>query len=285
MINTYQQWKCYTELEQTDSALQGFIFPEYDAAEWQELVSAMPQNSATRLTALSAKAAVLQAIAKTVLEAPTKSTPRQSIIKLMELATDIDALLTTWPDGIPETWYPTAALDIDCPPEHARRTFVYEERIDIYYDLSVGHLWNTYRYSRIIVNKILLACISRIAPPFTMQLTQQMIHTIQTIQDLVDDVCASVPFHLGTKISGGPAERDGVEYPFSVTWSASIDHRRGAGATGGWNLLEPLRTCMKLKCLREGQHEWIRDQMLRIDRVYNLQADQSFLHVATFSLD
>lgn len=91
-------------------------------------------------------------------------------------------------------------------------------------------------------------------------------------QEMVDDICASVPYALGTKTFGGPGERDGVEYPYNGTQKASEDHRRAATALGGWHLLEPFKTSLKANCLGEGQKEWVKAQMARIWRIYSLQA-------------
>ena len=92
---------------------------------------------------------------------------------------------------------------------------------------------------------------------------------------MVDDICASLPFALGTKTFGGPGDREGIEFPYNSTQKVSEDHRRAAAALGGWHLLEPLKTSLRTtSCLREGQKEWIKGQMARIWRIYSLEATE-----------
>ena len=93
-------------------------------------------------------------------------------------------------------------------------------------------------------------------------------------QEMADDICASVPFSLGTKVQGGPGDRDGVEYPYVGTQRVSEQHRRAASALGGWHLLEPMRTCVRTRAdsVRDGQVDWIKGQMQRIGKIYALQS-------------
>lgn len=97
---------------------------------------------------------------------------------------------------------------------------------------------------------------------------------------MADDICASVPFALGTKaVAGGRGmggSGDGVEYPYVSSQAgskASPEHRRAAVALGGWHLLDPLKSVLKMQgegVLREGQLEWVQGQMERIGRIYAL---------------
>ena len=155
----------------------------------------------------------------------------------------------------------------------SRDAYIYKDRKDIYLDLWVQSIWNAYRSARVKVQTIILDCITWLGSSIEhQQWYWRSVYAKMITQEMVDDICASVPYALGTKTLGGPGDRDGVEFPYNGTQKVSEDHRRAAAALGGWYLLEPLKTSLKATCLAEGQKEWIKAQMERIWRIYSLQA-------------
>ena len=95
-----------------------------------------------------------------------------------------------------------------------------------------------------------------------------------TMQKLTDDICGSVPFHLGSKMCAGIDDNPCVEYPYKTS-KADKALRRSAAGTGGYNLVEPfhgpLNCVLGVRCLRPGQKEWILGQIARIGRLYSLE--------------
>ncbi|KAL4874796.1 hypothetical protein BJY04DRAFT_224637 [Aspergillus karnatakaensis] len=78
---------------------------------------------------------------------------------------------------------------------------LYNNRYHLYHDLWVGHTWNQYRCSRIIVSEIILACLRRLSSlsgtPPSKELRRQCTTLRKTTRDLALDICASVPYHFG----------------------------------------------------------------------------------------
>lgn len=91
------------------------------------------------------------------------------------------------------------------------------------------------------------------------------------MQELCDDICASVPFNLGNKTFGGPSDRKEVRYPDDGISKPSEEYRKSAAGLGGRFLLDPLKMAKKAICLREGQGEWIGRQIERIQRIHLLR--------------
>lgn len=93
------------------------------------------------------------------------------------------------------------------------------------------------------------------------------------MQKLADDICASVPFFLGTKIRTGTDDEPDVEYPYTTS-KASKALRRGVAGSGGYNLTEPyhapLNSVLAVQTLRAGQKEWVFAQLARIAHLYAL---------------
>ncbi|MCJ1280405.1 hypothetical protein MMC21_008233 [Puttea exsequens] len=232
----------------------------------------LPQNAAARLTSATINIADLRSCAKSALLLPRNSESEREVNDLLEYAISVDLLVAAWPESLPPEWKHLPATGFDYPfGDVPKSAFVYEDRNDIYLDLWVQSIWNQYRSARIKIQTIILDCIAWLDMPYEHQWYWRAVYARMITQEMTDDVCGSVPFALGTKILGGPGDRDGVEYPYLGSSKASEDHRRAASALGGWHLLEPMRTCLSGLGLRDGQKEWVGEQMGRIKRIYALQ--------------
>ena len=235
----------------------------------------LPQNAAARLTSATINIADLRASAKSALLLPKTPGSEQEVNDLLEYAISVDLLIAAWAETLPEDWNWNPADRLDYPRGHApKSTYVYDDRMDVYVDLWVQSIWNQYRSARIKSQTIILDCITWLGTAFEHQWYWRAIYARMISQEMVDDICATVPFALGTKITGGPGDRDGVEFPYAGGQKVSEEHRRAASALGGWHLLEPMRTALRSNCLRAGQKEWIVSQMQRITRIYALQSYQ-----------
>ena len=231
-----------------------------------------PQNAAARLTSATINIADLRSCGKSALLRPRNEESEREVNDLLEYAISVDLLVAAWPESLPEDWKQTPADSFEYPFDVPKSTFVYNERNEIYLDLWVQSIWNQYRSARIKIQTLVLDCIAWLDMPYEHQWYWRAVYARMITQEMTDDICASVPFALGTKVSDGPGEREGVEYPYAGGQKASEEHRRAASALGGWHLLEPLRTVLNGLGLRDGQKEWTMEQISRIKRIYALQA-------------
>ncbi|KAF6232100.1 hypothetical protein HO173_009694 [Letharia columbiana] len=238
------------------------------------MFKSLPQNAAARLTSATINIADLRSCARSALLLPRSSDSDKEVNDLLEYAISVDLLVAAWPESLPEGWKWTSADHFDLPPASVSRdAYIYKDRKDIYLDLWVESIWNAYRSARVKVQTIILDCIAWFDKPFEHQWYWRAVYARMMTQEMIDDMCASVPYALGTKTFGSPGDREGIEYPYNGTQKACEDHRRAAAALGGWHLLEPMKTSLKTRteCLREGQREWVKSQMARIWRIYSLQ--------------
>ncbi|RVX75600.1 hypothetical protein B0A52_00953 [Exophiala mesophila] len=109
------------------------------------------------------------------------------------------------------------------------------------------------------------------------------------IQEFADKVVSSVPFHLGdTVVLTNPLDCDRINYPFSFKIdpetglneklpSLMSDHASMAAATSGWFIYPKLVALYRLAepeddaapfFLREGQLDWIKGQIVRLQRIF-----------------
>ena len=235
----------------------------------------LPQNAAARLTSATINIADLRSCAKSALSLPRNPNSEKEVNEILEYAISVDLLVAAWAENLPSDWQWTPADHFDLPPGSVPRdAYIYKDRKDIYLDLWVESIWNAYRSARVKVQTLILRCIAWLGKSFENQWYWRAMYATMITQEMIDDICGSVPYALGTKISGGPGDREGVEYPYNGTQKATEDHRRAATALGGWHLLEPLKTSLNAGCLPEGQREWVKAQMGRIWRIYSLQATE-----------
>ena len=239
-------------------------------AECLEMIAGVPQNAAIRLTTLTAKLAYLRSKSGMIL-GPIASP--QDILTLLDDATELDRQLIAWMESTPEDWQFAAARHFELPANVPKQNFVYNDRMDVYADLSVADVWNSYRVTRLKVLSIILDCIAALPEPLGQSLRKQNHFVLATLQKLADDICASVPLHLGTKTRPGTDDQPEVEYPYT-TAKAGKDLRLACAGLGGWELIEPnyepLRNALMVGSLRAGQEEWILGQLSRIGQLYAL---------------
>ena len=225
---------------------------------------------ASRLNAICTALAILRSSARSVLgELPH----RDRIPSILVDACAINQELTSWAQSVPPEWQWFTAGFLDIPTDVPRERFVYDGRIDVYFDLFVATIWNFYRAIRIKVLKIVLDCFNVMCIPSHGTLASQRQTVIEDLQGLVDDICGSIPFHLGTKMIPGYLDNPSVEFPYITTKATSV-HRRAAAASGGWFLIEPysepLAVAIEVTCIRDGQREWLLTQLSRIAELYNV---------------
>ncbi|KAL8708409.1 MAG: hypothetical protein Q9220_006699 [cf. Caloplaca sp. 1 TL-2023] len=229
------------------------------------------ENAASRLTSLSARLSDLMAFANPVLNNHEVFPSEAQLIEILDLAGDVEAQLSTWPDFVPEEWAWKVSHTFDDIPSHQRKLYVYNRRADIYHDIWVASIWNSYRGTMLMIQYLTLHSLGMLRPPPTSPYMPKIGAAIFTVQQLADDICGSVPFNLGTKTFGGPKDRQEVRYPDDGVNKPSSDYRRSAAGLGGWFMIEPLKIAAKAICLREGQQEWILKQIERIQRIYTIK--------------
>ena len=197
----------------------------------------------------------------------------QEVFLLLDQAIELNEQLLMWTGTVPGDWDIIATDKFELPTGSSKHDFVYQDRIDVYSDLSIATTWNSYRVTRLRVLTIILSCIAKLPEPLTNAHRSQAILARRSLQELVDEICGSIPFHLGTKIRPGTDDRPGVEYPY-ITRKAGQELRRSCAGLGGWELIEPhyepLKNALMVDSLRAGQKKWILEQLSRIGRLYAL---------------
>lgn len=149
-------------MKQVDHAIDTAMGSDKNLVDCLDMLEDLPQNTSSRLTTICAQSAYLRGHAEMVLGAKASET---EILELLDHATRIDHLLTSWVLSVPENWKYIATDRFELPKSATKADFVYQDRIDVYLDPFVAGIWNTYRATRIKVLYIICDCIAVLPQP------------------------------------------------------------------------------------------------------------------------
>jgi hypothetical protein len=229
---------------------------------------------------------------------PTVSRSRQvdDYQSILAAAASLESRLARWPKSVPPSWQPITVSSTSCIDPSIMAAGLYGATCDIYPSINIAGLWNWYRTLRISTIKIIMLCQRGLKQNENLHSTTQ--HFAETVQVLIDEFCASIPFHLGNR--NGPMlshelrkvtypslpiqSLTGIDGPRCATATSTAEHKRAAGVSGAWFVLDPLSDILKstasspftgpgpasqyehrpLLQLRQGQREWLMGQMMRV---------------------
>lgn len=193
-------------------------------------------------------------------------------LMVLSKATELDQRMLAWEGSTPPDWAPIRVSGDECIPQSVRETGLYQNHCDIYKSVFVAERLNSHRSSRIKTQMIILDCLRSLnkSSPGAAAST-----TLDIVQMLADDICASVPYHLGDRTSSARIDDKTVQYPHLSGYSVSDDHHLAASAFAGFLLTRRLGELLSLQApLRTGQRQWIGGQMQRVKAVYDIESAQ-----------
>ncbi|KAJ5306459.1 hypothetical protein N7508_005474 [Penicillium antarcticum] len=267
---------------------------------------AVPDNPSSTLDAIGASVAELQASYTQFLTQRGSTTSLERIMKEWRAeARRVDAELLAWAANAPDHWRPLRLIsdrDIDSSIP------TYQSICDVYPSCQIASIWNLWRFQRLLLAKITLGSLNAFSDLSRFGFAHgqflgdptDFANCQQTLQEVVDSVCYSIPFYLGNRTTrssltdftdptvllpshcslddGTRLDRDGLD-----TGISSDDHRRHVIAQGPWRAMHPLSRLLTLvsedhgeviaSFLRPGQRVWIRDQFLRVATLLHLPSE------------
>lgn len=197
---------------------------------------------------------------------------RPAVLDLILQATELDQQMLAWEGSTPPDWAPIRVFGDDCIPSRVRTIGLYQEYCDIYKSIFVAERFNTHRFARIKVQIIILKCLDRLnlSSPTAAAAT-----SLNIIQTLADDFCASVPYHIGDRTSFARIDDKTTQYPHLPGCQVPEDHHVVASAFAGFLVTRRLGELLSLEIpLRAGQKQWAGGQLRRINTIYNVIPQQ-----------
>ena len=154
------------------------------------------ENAANRLTLICIDLPNIRARANALTGTPHDPAQESEAIGVLEFAQMVDANLQQWYQTLPTDWhYRTVGMVYDIPedvstagewpgPQHA------------YHDVPLASIVNDYRVCRIFCQRVIMACATWLSVSNNFPVTDAYNSAIFTIQQMVDDISACVPFHM-----------------------------------------------------------------------------------------
>lgn len=188
----------------------------------------MPRNPATLLDLMSVEVADLLADAahtspKVIDLSDEEDESSGCSDELLKRARAIDADLACWPQTLPLHWHPVRVFK-DSIPQEVIDAGVYGDSCEVYPDIMICSTWNDWRVARLKV----LHLIAKLSHVSSLDRGEACAHVINEIQRLVDGICASVPFCLGSRTEPAPLYQAEVIYPGLKGRLDSKEHEKTA---------------------------------------------------------
>jgi hypothetical protein len=223
---------------------------------------------------------------------------------LLSALLEINLRLNSWHQSLPASWSPYRIPNASETLHHSIRAVgLYNGLCDVYSFTGTASSHNGWRTSKILVLQLISHALKHLSPSSSAHNFMSQSSIDEEIQKHVDDICASVPFFLGSRTTlSFPHEHQ--EYPpipthlreatsyidpsGNPTVMSDKDHIRTAAAVGGFLMLTPLVAIMRYARpipanaiinkavklepikLRPGQLEWVLEQVRRVHKIYQI---------------
>lgn len=237
------------------------------------------------------------------------------ILSLMRRSQDLDRAIVDWMASLPPHWrYRTLCWQNYVANTDYSQAEVFPGRVDVYNDVWIASMWNMGRVTRLILASITVRCAAWACSPVDYRTTPEYAHSARVCAEVISDVLASVPYHLGWHYrtrknkrgrgaTGGKKRRnwddsddedyedeedeDGLDEEQLSGFGCGEDEM-GAKGLAGYFLTWPLACVMGQDYLTEDQRTWVRGRLRYIGeelgiRYANILAQVSSFHAFFFS--
>lgn len=162
--------------------------------------------------------------------------------------------VASWTKDISEDFHFTRLSLISVQKSRAQN--LYPSSMDIYPDSTVASTWNTWRSTRIRLLQIIMKCATILQPAKSKTPSAEYTAALNTTHELADDICNSIPFHLGhhKKEVSSPGFSDYPHPPGQAKWP---DNFAATGAVGGWLMIPQLAFASKIETIPNSQKQWM----------------------------
>ncbi|KAL1623237.1 hypothetical protein SLS56_008405 [Neofusicoccum ribis] len=236
------------------------------------------ENAANRLTVISMGLPALRSRVRALMNTSIQGDRKTEAWSLIAAAREVDESLNKWATSLSEHWaHRTIAYQAEMPsdPKTAERWI---GPVHAYADVWTSHIWNDYRITRVFTLSIIMACCSAISPNSTDLSVKALLANAHFVtQGLIDDLCASVPFHMNFDLQNRAIEvgqdRECKPISYNLNYSSGKD-KTAAEALGGFLLVWHVFVAANVECIPEPQRQWLQGRLLHIGHEFGLSPSQ-----------
>ena len=219
-----------------------------------------PLNAASEAFNPAAHAAKLAGIVSRVKElqslVPPVSEPGLQHSGWDLLALDLQQEMQRWSDASPEPFrYWSLPPCESLPFSDLDATSIYPKGIFVFKSVQTATVWNVFWCGQIVLLQTMLEYRYGLsAEEYDRSPLPSRYGIYQSLQDAVDNVCATVPFLLGEIDSKG-----------------ALNTQSQGKAIGGYNQVWSLHVAGSVNCLSPAREAWISDRLLHIGNVFGIK--------------
>lgn len=214
-----------------------------------------PKNSGNgNITELILRVTELRAdVNRAMMLMPRTPENATKIQDLMNRAEVIEAGFQEWLANIPEDMaYKTVAWMDAVPGQDPSQSEIFPGKVDMYTDLTMGAQWNMYRVSRLFLSGIVIRCAAWQCAPVDYRTTPEYASASRLGVDMINDMVASIPFHLGWIGESGQFRTDA-----HTGFACGEDGNGTAKVLGAYLMVWPLFTALCSDFTTDAQRKYI----------------------------
>jgi hypothetical protein len=191
----------------------------------------------------------------------------QKVLDLMRKCQDMETNYRDWEETLPVQWRAKTVAWVDnVPGGDLMRAEVCPGRVDMYLDLFMAAAWNNARVSRLFISGLIVRCAAWICHPIDYRTTPEYATCSRVGVDMVIDILASIPYHLGWRL-----DENGTLIPGDLSgFDTGADDITSSKALGGFYCIWPLFCVISSDYATDSQRTWIRGRMNLIADVMGL---------------
>ena len=135
-------------------------------------------------------------------DARRKHDSTENLRSFIGKALQLDADLSSWKFLLSPLWHYTV-VDLRQHADDGAYFPLYGDRYHIYNNINIAAFWNHYRQTLIIVHDMIRSMALRLwGVESTLESQQMVVRSVAIIQEMADDICASVRYHLAVSQTG-----------------------------------------------------------------------------------
>ncbi|PSR85470.1 hypothetical protein BD289DRAFT_482697 [Coniella lustricola] len=238
--------------------------PIMDADWWmsdavKDTISAECQHIHIKTGELAAKVTQLLGSANASSRTMMARTPdnMELMRELIKRAQVLDAECIRWMKKVPDGWqWRTVAWEDSVPGGDFARAEVFPGRVDAYGDFYIASVWNLARISRLVLACVVVRCAAWACSPVDYRTTPEYATATRTCVDMITDIIASVPYHLGWHLK--PERKHLLEKQLSGFACGEEDSLKGLA---GYFLTWPLGCIQAQDYTTDSQRQWIKGRL------------------------
>lgn len=183
----------------------------------------------------------------------------EAISSLIRHLRQLDQDFVSWAKSLPpQLFCPRTVAWIDST-RHDRHinNEAFTGRVDSYADIMIAALWNMYRCSRILLWAVIVRLKAWGCQSPDYRTTPEYATAATTCVNMISDIIASIPYHLGWNYSGGKT----TSFPQHKLSSLACGDEQAAKCLGGYLATWPLTCILAQDYTTDSQHAWVKGRL------------------------